>query len=79
MPEFPRISDLQEMYDGVSVAALIAFYCPEELPWQRITLSRIPTVSDRVRNLLLVYEFCQNSLPYSVFHMTPEDVSYMRG
>uniref|UniRef100_A0A1B6CT79 CKK domain-containing protein n=1 Tax=Clastoptera arizonana TaxID=38151 RepID=A0A1B6CT79_9HEMI len=79
LADFPKISDLQEICDGVSLAALIAFYCPEDLDWNKITLNRVPTVSDRLRNLLLVNDFCLNSLPYSVFHMMPEDVSYMRG
>uniref|UniRef100_A0A1B6FVT7 Patronin n=1 Tax=Cuerna arida TaxID=1464854 RepID=A0A1B6FVT7_9HEMI len=79
VPELKRVSDLNDLCDGVSLAGLIAFYCPEELPWRSITVNKVPTVSDRVRNLLLVHDFCLNSLPFTVFHMMPEDISYMRG
>ncbi|KAG8291324.1 hypothetical protein J6590_063361 [Homalodisca vitripennis] len=79
LPELKRVSDLNELCDGVSLAGLIAFYCPEELPWRSITVNKVPTVSDRVRNLMLVHDFCLNSLPFTVFHMMPEDISYMRG
>ncbi|RZF39782.1 hypothetical protein LSTR_LSTR012094 [Laodelphax striatellus] len=76
--EFPKIGDLGDLGDGALLAGLVAFYCPEELAWQSITLSKVPSMTDRLRNLMLVHEFCQHSLPYSVFHMTPEDVCYMR-
>ncbi|XP_054281794.1 patronin isoform X3 [Macrosteles quadrilineatus] len=74
-----RVSDWSELSNGVCLASLIAFYCPEDLPWRQITINKVPTVSDRVRNLMLVNQFCHHSLPYNVFHMTPEDISFMRG
>ncbi|XP_039278881.1 patronin [Nilaparvata lugens] len=76
--EFPKINELADLGDGALLAGLVAFYCPEELSWQSITLSKVPSMTDRLRNLHLLHHFCQHCLPYSVFHMTPEDVCYMR-
>lgn len=42
-------------------------------------MSQVPTVSDCVRNLTLVHDFCARALPAGIFHMSPEDVYYMRG
>lgn len=71
--------DLKDLCDGVGLAALISFYCPEELPWTEVRVSYLPTVQDSLHNLGLVKEFCERCLPASVFHMMPEDVTYMRG
>jgi len=79
IPEFPTLRELKDLCDGVSLAALISFYCPEELPWTDVVVNYLPTISDSVQNLMLVYNFCTRSLPCSVFHMMPEDVTYMRG
>uniref|UniRef100_A0A8D8UT09 Patronin n=1 Tax=Cacopsylla melanoneura TaxID=428564 RepID=A0A8D8UT09_9HEMI len=76
---FPRIKDLHELSDGVGLAALVSFYCPEDLPHSSIVLAKVPTVSDCVRNLMLVYNFCAQCLPSPIFHMMPEDVGFMRG
>lgn len=73
------MQELKDLCDGISLAALVSFYCPEELPWTDVVVSYLPTVSDCVQNLMLVYNFCTRSLPCSVFHMMPEDVTYMRG
>ncbi|XP_073995236.1 calmodulin-regulated spectrin-associated protein patronin isoform X20 [Rhodnius prolixus] len=78
-PEFPKVSSLQDLCDGVSLCGLVSFYCPEELPWSSISVSQVPTVSDCVRNLTLVHDFCARALPAGIFHMSPEDVYYMRG
>ncbi|XP_069685522.1 patronin isoform X3 [Periplaneta americana] len=78
-PDFPPVRELKDLCDGISLAALVSFYCPEELPWTDVVVSYLPTISDSVQNLMLVYNFCTRSLPCSVFHMMPEDVTYMRG
>ncbi|XP_021925923.1 patronin isoform X2 [Zootermopsis nevadensis] len=79
VPDLPPVQELKDLCDGISLAALVSFYCPEELPWTDVVVSYLPTVSDCVQNLMLVYNFCTRSLPCSVFHMMPEDVTYMRG
>ncbi|CAH0752775.1 unnamed protein product [Bemisia tabaci] len=79
IPDIPVITDVLELCDGIGLAALVSFYCPDDLPWRKILVNKVPTISDCVRNLLLVHDFCQQSLPYSIFHMMPEDVSYLRG
>jgi calmodulin-regulated spectrin-associated protein len=78
-PDFPPVRELKDLCDGISLAALVSFYCPEELPWTDVVVSYLPTISDSVQNLMLVYNFCIRNLPCSVFHMMPEDVTYMQG
>ncbi|XP_023316368.1 patronin isoform X4 [Trichogramma pretiosum] len=79
LPELPAARDLQSLCDGVGLAAVVAFYCPGEINWMDIRVSKRPSVADALHNLSLVYSFCQRCLPYPIFHMQPEDVSYMRG
>ncbi|XP_050439779.1 patronin isoform X2 [Adelges cooleyi] len=77
--DIAHVNDFHEMSDGAAAAALISFYCPEELPWQYITTSKAPTSSDCIKNFTVINEFCDNSLPFSIFHMRPQDVYYIRG
>lgn len=72
------ISTMNDLCDGVRLASLVSFYCPDELPWNQLVITKLPTVSDSLHNLMLVYEFCHHCLPYSVFHMMPEDVTYLK-
>ncbi|XP_066580923.1 patronin-like isoform X3 [Prorops nasuta] len=79
LPELPAAKDFQSLCDGVGLAAVVAFYCPAELNWMDIRVSKRPSVADALHNLSLVHSFCLRCLPYSIFHMQPEDVTYMRG
>ncbi|XP_043510321.1 patronin isoform X8 [Frieseomelitta varia] len=79
LPELPAAKDFQSLCDGVGLAAVVAFYCPGELNWMDIRVSKRPSVADALHNLSLVHAFCNRCLPYSIFHMQPEDVTYMRG
>lgn len=79
LPELPAAKDFQSLCDGVGLAAVVAFYCPGELNWMDIRVSKRPSVADALHNLSLVQAFCNRCLPYSIFHMQPEDVTYMRG
>ncbi|KAL0132346.1 hypothetical protein PUN28_000256 [Cardiocondyla obscurior] len=79
LPELPAAKDFQSLCDGVGLAAVVAFYCPNELNWMEIRVSKRPSVADALHNLSLVHAFCIRCLPYSIFHMQPEDVTYMRG
>ncbi|XP_050456610.1 patronin isoform X8 [Cataglyphis hispanica] len=79
LPELPAAKDFQSLCDGVGLAAVVAFYCPGELNWMDIRVSKRPSVADALHNLSLVQAFCVKCLPYSIFHMQPEDVTYMRG
>lgn len=79
LPELPATKDFQSLCDGVGLAAVVAFYCPGELTWTDIRVSKRPSVSDALHNLSLVHAFCLRSLPYSIFHMQPDDVTYLRG
>nr|CAD7568138.1 unnamed protein product [Timema californicum] len=78
-PDIRPLTELKDLCNGVCLAALISFYCPEELPWTDVIVNYFPTISDSVQNLSLVYNFCNRCLPSSVFHMMPEDVTYLRG
>ncbi|XP_014601151.1 PREDICTED: patronin isoform X10 [Polistes canadensis] len=79
LPELPAAKDFHSLCDGVGLAAVVAFYCPGELNWMDIRVSKRPSVADALHNLSLVHTFCTRCLPYSIFHMQPEDVTYMRG
>ncbi|XP_063709467.1 patronin isoform X3 [Culicoides brevitarsis] len=78
-PEIPPLRDFKDLCDGVCLAYLISFYCPKIVPWTSVRIKYLPIVEDSIHNVLLVSNFSQKYLPYSVFHMTPEDISYMRG
>lgn len=73
------MNDFSELSDGVAIAALIYFYCPNELPWQYVTVSNTPTSSDCIQNFSVINDFCDRSLPFKIFHMRPQDVYYIRG
>lgn len=79
LPELPDTKDFHSLCDGVGLAAVVAFYCPNEVNWMDIKVSKRPSVADALHNLSLVHAFCMRCLPYSIFHMQPEDVTYMRG
>lgn len=78
-PNIPPVRDYIDLCDGVCLAYLISYYCPNIIPWTSVRLNYMPTVEDSISNILLVSNFSQKHLPYSVFHMTPQDVVYMRG
>ncbi|XP_053603230.1 patronin-like isoform X6 [Plodia interpunctella] len=75
----PMVTNLQELCDGTALAALISFYCPDALPRTAVRVGRMASIQDCLHNLMLVYDFCRSCLPHNVFHMMPEDVTYMRG
>ncbi|CAG9771821.1 unnamed protein product [Ceutorhynchus assimilis] len=77
-PDFPQCEDLKDLCDGVGLATLVAYYCPDELHWAEIRISAVPSVQDSVHNLRLVRDFCQRCLPASIFHLQPEDITYLR-
>lgn len=77
--QVPIVNNLEELCDGTALAALVSFYCPEALPRRRVRVGRMASIQDCLHNLMLVREFCRTALPHDVFHMLPEDVTYMRG
>ncbi|XP_063914584.1 patronin isoform X4 [Zophobas morio] len=77
-PDLGPINELKDLVDGVALAALISYYCPDELPWTDLKISYVPNVQDSLHNLTLVQDFCNRCLPVSIFHIQPEDVTYMR-
>lgn len=82
LPELPPARDLQSLCAGAyaALAAVVAYYCPSELNWTDIRVPKRPSpVADALHNLALVHAFCLRCLPYPIFHMQPEDVTYMRG
>lgn len=79
VPDIASVNDFHEISDGASIAALISFYCPDELPWEYITISNAPNSSDCIKNFNVINDFCDKSLSYSIFHMRPQDVYYIRG
>uniref|UniRef100_A0AAR5PJX5 Patronin n=1 Tax=Dendroctonus ponderosae TaxID=77166 RepID=A0AAR5PJX5_DENPD len=77
-PDIPASREVKDLCDGVGIAALVSYYCPDELYWTEIRISSVPSVQDSVHNLRLVRDFCQRSLPASIFHLQPEDITYLR-
>ncbi|KAK3888904.1 hypothetical protein Pcinc_007065 [Petrolisthes cinctipes] len=77
LPVFPRIQDLSDLSDGIGLAALVAFYCPQELSWRDIAVADPPSIADSLYNVGLVIKFCQESLPYNPCLLTKEDIVYM--
>lgn len=78
-PTIAPVRDFRELCDGVCLAYLISYYCPKLVPWHSVKFNHVPTIEDSIHNILIVSNFSERSLPYSVFHMTPEDITYMRG
>lgn len=79
-PDIPApVQDFNSLCDGVCLAYLIAFYCPKIMPWYQIRISYLPTVDDSLNNVLLICNFSARHLPFTVFHMMAEDITYMRG
>ncbi|KAJ8975827.1 hypothetical protein NQ317_003863 [Molorchus minor] len=78
VPDFPQLRELKDLCDGVALTALISYYCPDELHWTEIRTSRVPSLQDSLFNLRLVQDFCCRCLPASIFHLMPEDITYMR-
>ncbi|XP_012163055.1 patronin isoform X8 [Ceratitis capitata] len=78
VPNIPAVHDYQSLCDGVCLALFISYYCPKALPWTLVRINYLPAVEDSIHNVSLVSNFCQKHLPYNVFHMNPEDVTYMR-
>ncbi|XP_030238093.1 patronin isoform X26 [Drosophila navojoa] len=78
-PDIPPVRDFQDLCDGICLALLISYYCPKVVPWTSVRINYLPAVEDSIHNILLVSNFSQKHLPYGVFHMTPEDITYMRG
>ncbi|XP_017772472.1 PREDICTED: patronin isoform X3 [Nicrophorus vespilloides] len=77
--DIPNITKWRDLCDGIGIAGLISYYCPEKLLWSKIKISALPTVPESLHNLRLVQDFCSQCLPANVFHMMPEDITYMRG
>lgn len=77
----PEVHSVQDLCDGVALAALVSLYCPSELPWELATLpsSSSSSVAQAVHNLTLVHNFCQSALPSDPLHMAPEDITFLRG
>ncbi|XP_046811046.1 patronin isoform X14 [Lucilia cuprina] len=78
-PDIPPVRDFQDLCDGICLALLISYYCPKVVRWTDVRINYLPAVEDSIHNVLLVSNFSQKYLPYNVFHMLPEDVTYMRG
>ncbi|XP_046402520.1 patronin isoform X4 [Ischnura elegans] len=90
IPRLPEAKKIEDLKDGACLAALICFYCPEEVSWSEIHVPPPPPlpplVSDAIHNLCLVRDFCHRccappSSPTSYsfpFHLAPEDVAYLQ-
>ncbi|XP_037947366.1 patronin isoform X4 [Teleopsis dalmanni] len=78
-PNIPPVQNFQDLCNGICLALLISYYCPKVVPWTCVRINHLPAVEDSIYNVLIVSNFSQTHLPYTVFHMKPEDITYMRG
>ena len=52
LPSFPsEIKKLSELTDGVGLCAVVALYCPNELPWTEVALGEPPSMADSLYNI----------------------------
>ncbi|XP_076438027.1 LOW QUALITY PROTEIN: uncharacterized protein LOC143277153 [Babylonia areolata] len=73
----PVLKDLMEdLGDGCSVAAAIAFYMPDALPVTDACLKENVGIADSLYNLRLIRTFCERHLVLKCFHFTYEDLLY---
>ena len=73
VPEIAPVEYIWDLSDGVSLASLLAFYCPDELTWKEICYANPMTMTDSIYNLQLIQLFCQEKLPCDIFFLTIED------
>uniref|UniRef100_A0A1A9WN88 CKK domain-containing protein n=1 Tax=Glossina brevipalpis TaxID=37001 RepID=A0A1A9WN88_9MUSC len=78
-PDIPPVRDFQDLCDGICLALLLTYYCPKAVQWTDVRINYLPAVEDSIHNVLIVSNFSERHLPYNVFHMLPEDITYMRG
>ncbi|XP_037895535.1 patronin isoform X3 [Glossina fuscipes] len=78
-PDIPPVRDFQDLCDGICLALLLSYYCPKAVQWTDVRINYLPAVEDSIHNVLIVSNFSERHLPYNVFHMLPEDITYMRG
>ncbi|XP_049822135.1 patronin isoform X4 [Aethina tumida] len=76
-PDFPPVKTLKDLCDGIGLGALIAYYCPDELPWTDLKVSYQSSVQQSFYNLGLVQDFCERCLPACILHLMPEDIAYL--
>lgn len=43
-PDIPPLRDFKDLCDGVSLAYLVSFYCPNIVPWTSVRVKYLPTV-----------------------------------
>lgn len=73
LPPLPALEYLWDLSDGCSLAALLSFYCPEDLSWREICNNEPMSLADSAYNLQLVQFFCQEKLPCDIFFLSVED------
>lgn len=43
-PDIPALRDFKDLCDGVCLAFLVSFYCPNIVPWTSVRVKYLPTV-----------------------------------
>jgi len=77
VPKFPVVRELSDLGDGANLLGLICFYCPDFLDWNTMASNEPFSMADCLHNLQLLHKFCNDTLPYNIFHLTLEDMVYM--
>lgn len=73
VPTLPPLEYLWDMSDGWSLAALLSFYCPEDLRWREICFNEPVSLADSIYNLQQVQFFCQEKLLCDISFLSVED------
>lgn len=73
VPEISSVEYLWDLSDGVSLASLLSFYCPDELTWRNINYAHPMSMNDSIYNLQLIQMFCAEKLPCDIFFLSIED------
>ncbi|RWS13538.1 calmodulin-regulated spectrin-associated protein 2-like protein [Dinothrombium tinctorium] len=76
-PPLAFLEDLSDLSDGCSLAAVLSFYCPDQLKWTEICFNESMGMADSIYNLQLVQYFCQEKLPYNICFLNLEDFLYL--
>ncbi|KAI6217484.1 Calponin-homology (CH) domain-containing protein [Aphelenchoides fujianensis] len=74
-PTIPEMEDLySDLCDGTCISAVVAFYRPHEVDLRDINFNDPISISDCRYNLGILKNFCENCLPWNVFHFEIEDI-----
>lgn len=76
-PVVPSLDELNDMCDGCSLYALLAFYCPNYVDWREICLKQDISIADSIYNLQRVQYISAEHFPSDICFLSLEDFLYL--